>query len=406
MATLFLHLNAERRDEAEWLHLDDSIAMASVRHGPLSLAANDAKGARVIVLLPGADVTLTEATVPTRNTQRIATALPYLLEEKFASDVEDLHFAFSKPTPDNTVSVAVIASDRLDDWLQRLLEVGIRPAVMVPDICAMPDSEDTWSIVDGADSVLLRMGLNNGLASDRAGAVDTLRLSLALMAETPPAHIVYYRSIDDEADALDFGDLAPEVDVETLEGHRLNLLAKHYQANSTINLLQGDYSRREQLSKRWRPWRATAVIAAICLVLYAALKSFDYVDLKHKQDQLTAQVDAVYKRIFPQATGGANKERVQSLLKKLGNTKASSDGFLELLSKVADDLKATKELEITRIAYSNNALNLALTLGDLQSLDDLKTRLTKDDSLSIEIQSASSRNDKVEARLQIKGEQR
>ncbi|PCH63093.1 MAG: type II secretion system protein GspL [Gammaproteobacteria bacterium] len=405
MATLFLHLNAERRDEAEWLHLDESIAMASVRHGPLSLAANDAKGARVIVFLPGADITLADAVVPTRNAQRIAAALPYLLEEKFASDVEDLHFAFSKPALDNSVNVAVIARDALDDWLQRLAKVGIRPHVMVPDICAVPDLEDTWSIVDGADSVLLRMSSNSGLASDRASVVDTLRLSLALMAETPPAHIVYYRSVDDELDPLDFGDLAPEVDSELLQGHRLNLLAKHYHADTAIDLLQGEYGRREQLSKNLRPWRATAVIAAICLVLFSGLKAFDYVDLKRGQEQLTMQVDAVYKRIFPQATGVASKERVQSLLKKLGSAKTSNTGFLELLDKVADGLKKTDKLEITRIDYRNDVLNLALILGDLQSLDNLKTRLAEDASLSIEIQSASSRNDKVEARLKIKGEQ-
>ncbi|MBL4852214.1 MAG: type II secretion system protein GspL [Gammaproteobacteria bacterium] len=406
MAILFLHLNAERRDEADWLHLDESIAMATVRHGPLSLAARDAKGARVIVLLPGADITLADAVVPTRNVQRITTALPYLLEEKFASDVEDLHFAFSKPDSDNSVNVAVIARDRLDDWLQRLLDVGIRPHVMVPDICAVPYSEDTWSVVDGSDSVLLRMGLNNGLASDRASVVDTLRLSLALAAQTPPAHIVYYHGVDDDIDTLDFGDLSPEVDVELLAEHRLNLLAKHYQVDASINLLQGDYGRREQLSKRLRPWRATAGIAAIVLVLFIMLKMFDYADLVQQRDQLNTQVNAVYKKIFPQATGVANKERVQSLLKKLGNTKADSDSFLELLAKVAGDLKNTTQLKITRIGYSNQALNLALTLGDLQSLDDLKTRLSKDESLSVEIQSASSRNDKVEARLKIKGKQR
>ena len=184
MATLFVHLNAQNRDEAEWLHQEEGVGRATVRHGPLSLLANDAKGARVIVLLPGADVTLTEATVPTRNTQRIAAALPYLLEEKFASDVEDLHFAFSKPRQDNTVDVAVIARDTLDDWLQRLQNVGIRPQVMIPDIHATPYNEDTWSIVDGPDSVLLRLSENSGLAVDRDIAVDSLRLSLASTPES------------------------------------------------------------------------------------------------------------------------------------------------------------------------------------------------------------------------------
>lgn len=405
MATLFIHLNAERRDEAEWLHLEEGIDMATVRHGPLSLLANDAKGARVVVLLPGADVTLTDAIVPTRNTQRIAAALPYLLEEKFASDVEDLHFAFSKPKSDNSVDVAVIARDTLDGWLERLHNVGIRPQIIIPDIYASPYQEDTWSLVDGSDSVILRMGRNNGIALDRDAAVETLRLSLAAMADKPPAHIVYYRFAADDVEALDFGDLAPEVDVELSDNHSLNLLAEHCKLDSAVNLLQGDYSRREQLTKRWRPWRATAVVGVVCLLLFGALKAMDYVELQQQKNQLTAQVDSVYQRIFPQATGSASKERVQSLLKKLGSAEGGSDGFLELLAKVAGDLKKTAKLEVSRIAYSNNALNIALTLRDLQSLDDLKTRLSQDKSLLIEIQSASSRNDKVEARLQITGSQ-
>ena len=405
MATLFIHLNAERRDEAEWLHLDEDIALATVRHGPLSLAANDAKGARVIVLLPGADITLTDVVVPTRNTQRIEAALPYLLEEKFANDVEDLHFAFSKPDENNSVNVAVIARNTLDGWLQRLLELGIRPHVMLPDICALPYEENAWVIVDGADSVLMRLGPNNGLATDRAVAVETLRLSLAVMVDTPPIHIIYYRCADDDLEALDFGDLTPEIDVEVIESGRLNWLVKNYHADTAINLLQGAYSRREKMSKHWRPWRATAGIAALCLVLFGALKMFDYVDLTRQRDQLTAQIDVAYQKIFPQATGAANKERVQSLLKKLGSAQGGRDGFLELLDKVANELKKTTKLEITRIAYGHNALDLALTLGDLQSLDDLKTRLAKDSSLDVEIQSASSRRDKVEARLQIKGGQ-
>ena len=276
---------------------------------------------------------------------------------------------------------------------------------MVPDVLATPNHEDTWSIVDGPDSALLRLSENSGLAVDRDIAVDTLRLSLASETDDPPAHIVYYRSESDDVEPLDFGDLTPEVDVELNEHRSLNLLVKHYKSDKALNLLQGSYSLREKMGKLWRPWRATAVIACICLLLFGGLKAFDYIDLSNKKNELTAQIDTVYKRIFPQATGSASKERVQSLLKSLSGGKASSDGFMELLAKVADDLNKTQKLELTRIAYSNNALNIAFTLGNLQSLDDLKNRLAKDSSLSIEIQSASSRNDKVEARLQIKGNQ-
>ncbi len=405
MATVFVHLNAQRRDEAEWLLQEDGVDRSAVRHGPLSLLANDAKGARVIVLLPGADVTLTDATVPTRNTQRIAAALPYLLEEKFASDVEELHFAFSKPRADNSVDVAVIAKVTLEDWIQRFQDIGIRPHAMIPDLMAVPYHEDTWSILDSPEGVLMRLSDGSGLHVDRDIAVDTLRLSLASVTDSPPAHIVYYLSEADELTPLDFGDLSPEVDVELNQNYSLYLLAKNCQLDNTINVLQGAYSRKEKIGKLWRPWRATAVIGVICLLLFAALKGFDFIELSQKEDKLTAQIEAVYKRILPQATGKASKERIQSLLKSLNGGKGQSDGFLELLAKVAEDVKKTQQVEITRIAFTNKALNIALTLGDLQSLDDLKNRLSKDKSLDIEIQSASSRNNKVEARLQIKGEQ-
>lgn len=405
MATLFIHLNALHRDEAEWLYVSDEQGAAAVRHGPLSLAANDAKGSRVVVLLPSADLILTQATVPTRSSQRIAAALPYLLEEQFASDVEDLHFAFGKPDAANKVDVAVIARDCLDDWLQRLQEVAIRPQLMLPDIYALPYEEDTWTFADGADSVLLRTGKNSGFALDRESALDSIRLSLAAAASQPPTRMVYYDFEGEGIDRLDFGDLAPEIERRSLPGRRLALLARHCRPDQAINLLQGDYSRREQLGKLWRPWRASAAIALVCLLLFSALKGTEYVELSRQRGQLSAQIDEIYQRIFPQATGGASKERVESLLLGLGSGDNGANGFLDLLVKIAEPLNTTAKLEITRINYANSVLSLALAIGDLQGLDDLKQRLGKQEGISAEIQSASSRENRVEATIQVKASQ-
>jgi len=53
------------------------------------------------------------------------------------------------------------------------------------------------------------------------------------------------------------------------------------------------------------------------------------------------------------------------------------------------------------VSYKEGQLNLDLSIKDLQALDQLKQRLTGQAALSVEIQSATSQEDKVQSRLQI-----
>ncbi len=55
------------------------------------------------------------------------------------------------------------------------------------------------------------------------------------------------------------------------------------------------------------------------------------------------------------------------------------------------------------MSYKDGELNVALTISDLQRLEQLKNQLDSQSGLQVEIQSASARNNRVEARLHIKG---
>ena len=81
--TLFIRLGAP--EQVTWLLDGDA---AQVREGALAEAAAAATGRQVIVLAPGADVMLCSVAVPTRNRSRMAAAVPYLLEEQLAADVD------------------------------------------------------------------------------------------------------------------------------------------------------------------------------------------------------------------------------------------------------------------------------------------------------------------------------
>ena len=102
---LFIRLDHNPSVEAAWVRVSESSVKADSllnektlepAQGSLEQAALEAAGCRVIVLVPGVDVVLTSAVVPSRNRQRIMSAIPYMLEDQLAEDVDSLHFAIGR----------------------------------------------------------------------------------------------------------------------------------------------------------------------------------------------------------------------------------------------------------------------------------------------------------------------
>ena len=58
-------------------------------------------------------------------------------------------------------------------------------------------------------------------------------------------------------------------------------------------------------------------------------------------------------------------------------------------------------LILQRVNFHDNKLDLALVIADLQALDQLKQQLSEQAGMTVEIQSASALNERVEARLQL-----
>ena len=65
-------------DEGELARLE---SLATARRAPLILA------------LPGADVRLQELTITAAEKRHVGKSLPFMLEDEFASDLEELHIA-------------------------------------------------------------------------------------------------------------------------------------------------------------------------------------------------------------------------------------------------------------------------------------------------------------------------
>jgi len=252
---------------------------------------------------------------------------------------------------------------------------------------------------------LLRTAPQRGLAVDDDNLSDLLAILLADTGERqgPQAVDDYSQEVppltlpETIADSIEFNrHEAPKQDT-------LALLATHYDDSSAINLLQGEFSRHEQFEKLWRPWRPALAMLLSIILISAVLTITDYIHFRKEQQQLAATIKKIYLDAFPDARRVVNP-RVQ-MSRRLAALRtgrgAAGGGFLNLLQRSGQALTKTTGLELNRLSYRDGHLDIALVVRDLQTLDQLKQRLATDTRLKVEIRSASARDGKVEAQLQI-----
>ena len=178
--------------------------------------------------------------------------------------------------------------------------------------------------------------------------------------------------------------------------------AEHIVETSPLNILQGEYSRKEQLEKLFRPWIPAAAVAASWLLIQGGLLVENYFALAEREADLKQQMDAIYAEAFPEAKATKfHLREMEGRLAKLKTGDTKQSGLIPLLHQTGQVLKETKSMTISGLRYKANKIDLTLEISDLQALDSLKENLTDKADVKVEIVSASARNGKVNSRLQI-----
>jgi general secretion pathway protein L len=400
--TLLIRLGQGDDGNCEWLPLDGTgQPVGRVRSGELSAAAAEANGLRVVVLVPGIDCLLTQATIPGRNRQKLLRAVPYALEEQLIEDVENLHFSLGPALPGGGYPVAVIATRRIDALLDACRSAGLDVYQLIPDILAVPCAGDAVCVVIDGDVALVRTGPYSGFV------VDTENLGLLLAglpqpAEDSPARPVY---IQMPAGGVlpDLGAVAAEAELTRHEGPALMLLSQGM-GGAFIDLLQGTYSRSQEWGKLWRPWRASAALLLAGILLSNIVTGVDYFRLSGERDELNARIQDVFMESFPGTKRVVDpRVQMQQQLEQLQRLAGSGDQFLSLLARSADVLRTATDIEIAGASYRAGRLDVDLTAANLQVLDQLKQSLAAR-GLAVEIQSAAAdAGQRVKSRLRIQG---
>ena len=142
------------------------------------------------------------------------------------------------------------------------------------------------------------------------------------------------------------------------------------------------------------------------VLLKMTVSVVDYFTLSNQTQALQKQIEQTYLSAFPDVRKVVNpRVQMERSLKELrGGQGQDGAGFIGLLAKSGPVFKEINGLELRSVRYKEGKLDIDLTIKDLQTLDDLKQRLTKKAGFNVEIVSANARNDKVESRLQLRGQ--
>lgn len=373
-------------------------ASIAVAEDTLDAVLAKAGGCRIVLFVPGSDVRLTSVQVPARQAQKILQAAPYALEDQLAEDVDTLHFAIAggAPRSGEPHPVAIVARERMDLWLAPFRAKNLKVDAVVAETLSLPAPEaGRWSALAEPDRVTVRTGTFTGFSCTLADLEAYLQLADA--AQTVPLRLFVAKGVE-----YDFTRLARPVELLPGYGSALEVLVRHWRDETSINLLQGRYSQKQDWQGLGRPWRiaaglaaAWAVVASVDVVAHAVRTGAEL------RRQEAANIER-YKALFPGATRFDNLAmQVQQQLVALRSGSGARAPMMQLLDALAASLAATPGLTLRTLQFREGALYLSLTGTDLQTLENLRAWYGAHPATQLSVQDTNAAPDGVQIRLKL-----
>ncbi len=397
----------------EWIVVDgNGVPTGAAGRGSLAEAAAAGGGRRLVVLVPGAEVTLAVPAVPTRSASRLQKLVPFALEEHLATEVESMHFAIGRVTGDSSVEVAAVERSRLQGWLDALAAAGLAPAVLAADSLAVPDNPaHVVVLLDGGRLVVRRPG-GQPLTLDAtplAAALSVAGLPRPAGDEpAAPAHVILYASPADWAGAQPVIEaMRPELaslNVQVLADGPLGLLAAGAVANPPLSLLQGAFTVRQGFAAEWPRWRLAAGLVAALLVVHAATLGIDGWRLHQDEVRLDQQLRTLAAEALPDVQNPARlpsvRLAVESRVRK--SRAAVTEGLLGTLGALGAAVSQAPGAQIESLSYRDGTTDLTVAAPDVGTLDRLQ-EAARGRGYDAQLQGTSQKDKSYEGRMQLKG---
>lgn len=335
MEQLLVRLGANHTDPISWLVYsrteDEIIASGELPNAEALSSLTERAGQRsAIALAPSSEILLKWVELPPKAGRKIISAIPFMLEDELATDISQQFFAIG-PKRGDEQAVAVVSHEKMELWQSWLSEAGLFCDTIIPDVLAVPVTENGWSVLTLGEQLLVRQDTFKGVQGEATWLLPTLVHFTA--QQESPITITNYAGID----------LSSLPNIEEAQAPLelpMQVLAKEAM-QSSFNLCQGDYKVKRKRSGVLNQWRVAAVLAVLALCTSLIDKGFSLYQLKAQNQALSSEINTAVKAGFPNIGTYRNvRLKLQSELAKLEQGGGSAS-MLIMLDQLAPAFSAT-----------------------------------------------------------------
>jgi len=336
---------------------------------------------KIRVFIPGELVFRSRKEVPTRSRKTALQALPFLLEQEVAANIENSHIAFDFiDAKSSMVAISTIDKMTLELIISIMARVGIDPDHIYPDTALINETEvlkveDRILMSSGEEfPIVLPANIYDVISAQQKKALPQLfRLCTKAVIEVEP-----------DTGLLHFSDfLIREI--------------------NEVNLRQGDFIRNSNTNKSTEFALRLAsglMISAFFVVIYWVAMGWQF-----NQESILAKAESErqYRALFP------NEKRVFNIRKQMqghlqrGTGKSQGNDFIEMYNFASSQLSQNQNVVLRQLRYQqeNQSLQLEVQATDLEMVNQLTKLLSEHEKFTSNLTSANSNSDGVIARIRI-----
>lgn len=421
--TLVIGFPRSDEDPLHWYLIDaQGHRVGTPQSGDWSECAAAAQRRRVVVLVPGEEVALMDAEIPTRKRQRILQAAPWVLEEHLAQDVESLHFAIGPRLENDRIRIGVIAKETMNRVVARLRESAIIPDALLPDFLAVPQEPEGWSLFVEGDRALVRTADCDGFTADLGTTPELLETMLPASTQESPEdtspetysqerpnriRLVRPAAADGLWESLEKRFAIHGVSIEDLpyEGHPTEAFVPDISNIHALDLAQGEFQIRRDEDQWWWPWRPALALSAGLVLTLAVSEALHLHQMARDLERIEHRIDEVFLEALPDAETTRNaRMRMEQRLEGLRDGGAGS-GFLPVMKAATQGLGASGNGNLDSVSYRPGVLDLTVRVQSRGDLDGFRDAVEESGPFTVNIRSADSDNDEVRGQVEIRDQE-
>ncbi|AGH80129.1 general secretion pathway protein L [Psychromonas sp. CNPT3] len=396
---LIIRLASEPTQKNHWLIWSETeneiIASGDVENAlQLNLLTEKAQNRVLTCVLPGVDINIKSVAIKGHFNRQIQQALPYILEDELAMDVETLHFnVFAKQR--DLIHVAYCSHEKMKMWCDWLVQAQLNCLQFIPEGLTLPVAEEGhWSVLAIDDQFIVRENKEIAWSCD-ASMLNVMLASKNDASASKENAIVMQSYSDATSNYSGNWQVMPAV-------LPMQLLAMGC-INNKVNLLSAEFKVNKQTHQALLRWRFPFVFMLLGLLLMMLNMHMKSVQNEQQLATIKAQVEQVYVQAFPlqkKLSYTRIKKRMKSMLRPI-NADINS-GFLLMLNELVPSFKAYPQMRPSSIKFDakKQEMQILLSADNFQSFERFIKSLPK--NYSVQQGALNNSQDRVFGTLRIR----